>query len=218
MVTLSSNYYTYAYLRKDGTPYYIGKGKDKRMKARHSGSITVPKEQERILILKKNLTEEEAFKHECYLIAVLGRKDLGTGILRNRTNGGDGASGRVCTEETKQKSSRSNRGQVRAKSVGENISKAKKGKPGRSLSEEEKQALSLRMAGEDNPTKRSEVAEKISKAKKGKPGRKWTDEQKLKASLSKKGKPKSAEHRQKLSEATKKYYENKRNENHQPLV
>lgn len=45
------------------------------------------------MLLKQNLSEAEAFQHEKYLIAVLGRKDLGTGILRNMTNGGEGSSG-----------------------------------------------------------------------------------------------------------------------------
>jgi hypothetical protein len=87
-------YYTYAYLREDGTPYYIGKGKGDRAYSKHrrKRDLKVPSK-ERILILKQNLTEEEAFKHEIYMIAVFGRKDLGTGILRNLTNGGDGASG-----------------------------------------------------------------------------------------------------------------------------
>jgi len=87
-------YYTYAYLREDGTPYYIGKGKGNRAYAKHrrKKNLSVPSK-ERILILKQNLTEDEAFKHEIYMINVFGRKDLGTGILRNLTNGGDGASG-----------------------------------------------------------------------------------------------------------------------------
>ena len=55
-------------------------------------SCPVPKDKKRIIYLKKNLTEEEAFKHEKYMIAVLGRKDLGTGILRNLTDGGEGFS------------------------------------------------------------------------------------------------------------------------------
>ena len=35
------------------------------------------KDKSRIIFLKQNLTEEEAFKHEIYMIAVFGRKDLG---------------------------------------------------------------------------------------------------------------------------------------------
>ena len=91
-------FYTYAYLREDGTPYYIGKGKGKRAYDRKRHSAYVPSKN-RILILKKNLTEEEAFKHEKYMIAVFGRKDLETGILYNLTDGGDGPSGYVYTEE-----------------------------------------------------------------------------------------------------------------------
>ena len=98
-------YYTYAYLREDGTPYYIGKGTKYRVNSRNRCVPAPPKE--RILILKKDLTESEAFKHEVYMIAVFGRKDLGTGILRNRTDGGEGTSGRVLSEETKKKMSES---------------------------------------------------------------------------------------------------------------
>jgi hypothetical protein len=90
-------FYTYAYLREDRTPYYIGKGRGRRVYDKKH-TVFVPPE-ERILFLKKNLLEEEAYQHEIYMIAILGRKDLGTGILRNKTNGGDGVRGVLVTEE-----------------------------------------------------------------------------------------------------------------------
>lgn len=96
------NYYTYAYLRKDRTPYYIGKGKGKRIYSK-SRKIKPPNDKSRIIFLKQNLTEEQAFKHEIYMIAVLGRKDNGTGILRNLTDGGEGSSN--PSEETRKKKS-----------------------------------------------------------------------------------------------------------------
>ena len=99
-------YYTYAYLREDKTPYYIGKGKGNRAYRRSKDrTIKPPKDKSRILILKQNLTEEEAFKHEIYMITVFGRKDLGTGILHNRTDGGEGSSGIMKSEEQKRKQS-----------------------------------------------------------------------------------------------------------------
>jgi len=97
------DFYTYAYLREDGTPYYVGKGTGRRLTGHH-GTLSVPPKDRR-LILKSGLTEEEAFRHEVYLIAILGRKDLGTGCLRNLTDGGDGVSGRKNSEETKKRMS-----------------------------------------------------------------------------------------------------------------
>jgi hypothetical protein len=97
-----NEYYTYAYLREDGTPYYIGKGIGYRLTNNSSRKgLKCPKDKSRVIKLKQNLTEEEAFRHEIYMIAVYGRKDLGKGILHNRTNGGDGASGRIQTDKTK---------------------------------------------------------------------------------------------------------------------
>jgi len=98
--TRMNNYYTYAYLREDGTPYYIGKGKGSRIRSKHRKNVKVPPK-ERRLFLKQNLTEEGAFKHEIYMISVFGRKDNGTGILINRTDGGEGSSGRIMPEEEK---------------------------------------------------------------------------------------------------------------------
>lgn len=107
-VMSNKKFYTYAYLREDRTPYYIGKGEGKRLYEKHkrrgqkdfrpkleNGSIN----KNRIIYLKKNITEEEAFKHEIYMISVFGRKDLKTGILINMTDGGDGLSGFIFNED-----------------------------------------------------------------------------------------------------------------------
>jgi hypothetical protein len=124
---MKNQYYTYAYLREDGTPYYIGKGKEYRAFHKKKGEIKVPPS-ERIIFLKKNLTEEEAFKHEIYLIAVLGRKDIGTGILRNVTNGGEGNSGFIHTEKTREKMSISHTGKKKSSETCKKISNTNRGK------------------------------------------------------------------------------------------
>jgi hypothetical protein len=102
MVNLN-RFYTYAYLREDRTPYYIGKGNGRRIYDKNGRPCNKPKNKLRIIFLKQNLTEEDAFKHEKYMIALFGRKDLGTGILYNKTNGGDGCSGLIHNEESKKK-------------------------------------------------------------------------------------------------------------------
>ena len=95
-------YYTYAYIRKNGTPYYIGKGKEDRAWINHKiHGIITPKNNNRIVILESNLTEIGALALERRMIKWWGRKDLGTGVLYNKTEGGEGTSGYSHTELSK---------------------------------------------------------------------------------------------------------------------
>lgn len=97
----SNNYYVYAYLRaSDNTPYYIGKGKNKRFLQRHDG-VSVPKDKSKIVFLETNLTDVGSLALERRYIRWYGRKDNNTGILRNLTDGGDGGCGYRHTKEHK---------------------------------------------------------------------------------------------------------------------
>ena len=85
-------FYTYLWLREDGTPYYVGKGKEKRAWRK----AAPPKDR---IVVYPAQSEADAFETEIALIWYYGRKDLGTGCLRNYTDGGEGQSGRVVPEE-----------------------------------------------------------------------------------------------------------------------
>lgn len=94
-------HYTYAWLREDKTPYYIGKGQNNRawVRQRRKNSARPPHDDSRIIILKRFETHEEALLHERYMIHIFGRKDYGNGILHNHSEGGEGTSGYKHTPE-----------------------------------------------------------------------------------------------------------------------
>lgn len=65
-------------------------------------------------ILIENISQEEAFELEMFLISLYGRIDNNTGILCNMTDGGEGSFGikRIHSEETKLKMSKSAQGRI----------------------------------------------------------------------------------------------------------
>lgn len=82
-------WFVYCYLRTNSNlPYYVGLGsRPDRMTARHS--CKVPNDWTRIRVLRQGLTREEAQHWEIFYIQRFGRRDLGTGCLVNRKDGGE---------------------------------------------------------------------------------------------------------------------------------
>ena len=204
-------YYVYAYVRKDGTPYYIGKGKYKRAYD-NAHNVRVPKDKSRIVFLETNLSEIGAFALERRYIRWWGRKDNFTGILHNRTDGGEGACGIIVSNTHKQKLKEANLGKTLSIQTKEKISKAL---IELSKSEETKQKMSLAKKGiplsdvNKQKLKEANLGKTLSIQTKEKirianTGRKHTEEAKLKMSLATKGKkrkPLSEETKQKIREA-----------------
>jgi len=78
------------------------------------------------------------------MIRWYGRKDLGTGILHNRTDGGDGTAGYKQTESHKEKIRKANVGKTLTEKTKEKISQTLTGKKHTS---EQKKAKSARQKG-----------------------------------------------------------------------
>ena len=110
-------FYVYAYLRskdsahgKAGEPYYIGKGKEGRAWEKGRNEVKPPVDKNLVVIMESGLLEIGSFSLERFYIRWYGRIDNGTGILRNKTDGGEGATGIVVSDETRTAISKANKG------------------------------------------------------------------------------------------------------------
>ncbi len=107
-------YYVYFLFDWCGIPRWVGKGKNGRIDAHGkygdtSNSLKIEMIEQTWIMLddlpklkvQEGLTEKQAFDVESILIKAIGRKDLGTGPLLNLTDGGEGLSGFVYSEFSK---------------------------------------------------------------------------------------------------------------------
>jgi hypothetical protein len=135
---LSRVFYVYVIFHPTGTPCYVGKGRGKRWKshARGDSHNSVLKRMIQrfgaslpVAVIRDGLTEAEAFETEVALIAAIGRADICTGSLLNKTDGGEGVSGFVFTVDHRKRLSDSHAGQTPSPANRKAVSLATKGKP-----------------------------------------------------------------------------------------
>lgn len=173
-----TKFYCYAHRTADTNHvFYIGKGHGNRAYSKQRSKYWHNKANKHghiVEIIASNLTERQAFDMEREFISFYGRDRF-----VNLTDGGEGASGSIKSQDTKDKIGKANKGRKRPDMTGENsrmrnnpISKEKVrlSKLGKS---------NFKIIGENNPSKRPDV--------------------RLKKSLALKGVPKSEEHIKKLS-------------------
>ena len=193
-------FYCYMQYRPDGTPFYVGKGSKDRclIRDRNRACVGIIKKYEH-----KNIkidvfycsSEVEAFQWEKELIFMLRCNGV---KLANFTDGGEGASGQICSKETRAKLSKNWKGR---KHTPESRAKMSASHKGASPSERARQNISKAGKGR----KFSEEHKKnISKGNKGvsrNKGVAFSIEHRANIGLAHRGKSKSLEQRKKISEA-----------------
>lgn len=187
-------YYCYIHKRKDGTPFYVGKGTYKRamrldpyLRNKWHKHIVEKEGKENILIeLIPAKSEEDAFKLEIEYI----EKYRQLYQLCNIVDGGSGVSGlkHIVSEETKQKMSIAAQGKKHSEE-----SKRKMSEIHKNISNETRQKMSNAQKGK----KRS--LEAIAKSAEKRKGHKVSEETRKKIGLANTGKKHSEETKQKLS-------------------
>lgn len=115
---MSNDCYVYMYIDPfTNIPFYVGMGKNKRYLQHLHEAITASGKQQNkinkiksilsrgenpvIIKIEQNMSRDEAFELEEFLISFIGRKDINTGPLTNKTAGGIGGKEMIVTEEIK---------------------------------------------------------------------------------------------------------------------
>lgn len=119
--------------KTDGTIFYIGIGnKATRAYSKHGRNFLwkniVNKHGFEVVIVMEDVSASEAKYCEKYLIAYHGRKNTGLGNLCNMTDGGDGFTGVVYTEERRRKIGLMTKGKKLSEEVKKKISQSHIGK------------------------------------------------------------------------------------------
>lgn len=192
----AADFYVYAWLRPNGEPFYIGKGRGNRDKApKYSNQIfmrilaKMRREgiEPSIVRLAEGLTEAESFAVECEEIAKHGRLNNRTGVLANLTDGGEGNSGWIPSEETRAKIGAAHRGKTlsaehcaKLLEARLNITDETRARMSASQTGRKHTAETRALMSENNGSRRPDVAAKISAALVGKPK---SDEHRAKLSV-----------------------------------
>ena len=216
-------FYVYELCEPTGIPFYVGKGKLKRIcehELQSRGKVKIfnnhkcniirkiwakRKQVDYRVVLFTN-DEKFAFDKEKELINFYGRVDNDTGILSNLSDGGEGQTGFVFSDEILEKLSLASKGK-------NNPMYGKKGELapgwGRKHTEKEKRKMSEAMKGKNKDPLPEERKKRISMSMKGKntwsKGRRHSEEAKRKISEATSGernplwgKPRSKEVREKI--------------------
>lgn len=167
---------------KEGAPFYVGKGKGRRVdshlrdarKGKNTHKFNVIRQiveagsKPIVQFVDTELSEEQAFELEVFMISLIGREDTGSGTLTNKTDGGEGGVGYKHTKEAIEK--------IRLSQIGKTVSEQTKqliSKNSRSMEVWQRPGLLEKISGENHWNFGKPSANK---------GVKWTTAQKEKQS------------------------------------